>query len=39
MSAVSTAVAKAAVASGVARKPITDWKAYSEQLLRRAAGM
>ena len=39
MSAVSTAVAKAAVASGVARKPITDWKAYSERLLRRAAGM
>ena len=39
MSAVSTAVAKAAVASGVARKPITDWKAYSERLLREAAGM
>ena len=32
---VSMAVAKAAVASGVASKPITDWEAYSEELLSR----
>lgn len=30
---VSIAVAKAAVESGVARKPITDWEAYEKQLL------
>ncbi len=30
---VSTAVAKAAIESGVARKTITDWDAYKEQLL------
>ena len=30
---VSMAVAKAAVESGVARKPITDWAAYEKQLL------
>ncbi len=30
---VSTAVAKAAIASGVARKHITDWDAYKEHLL------
>ena len=30
---VSTAVAKAAIASGVARKTITDWEAYKDQLL------
>ncbi|HIW66202.1 MAG TPA: malate dehydrogenase [Candidatus Alistipes intestinipullorum] len=36
LSAVSTAVAKAAVASGIARKPITDWKAYAERLLKAA---
>ena len=30
---VSTAVAKAAIASGVARKNITDWEKYKEQLL------
>lgn len=29
---VSMAVAKAAIESGVARKPITDWKAYRQQL-------
>lgn len=29
---VSTAVAKAAIESGVARKPITDWKAYALRL-------
>lgn len=29
---VSAAVAKAAVESGVARKPITDWEAYKERL-------
>src|SRR5690606_6557219 len=32
---VSPAVAKAAMDSGVARKPITDWEAYSEELYRR----
>ena len=32
---VSSAVAKAAVDSGVARKPITDWDAYREQLRLR----
>ena len=32
---VSSAVAKAAMDSGVARKPITDWDAYSEQLRLR----
>ena len=32
---VSMAVAKAAVKTGVARKPITDWKAYEEQLKAR----
>ena len=30
---VSTAVAKAAIASGVARKEITDWEEYKEHLL------
>ena len=30
---VSTAVAKAAIASGVARKAITDWEKYKEHLL------
>lgn len=29
---VSMAVAKAAIESGVARKPITDWKAYKQRL-------
>lgn len=29
---VSTAVAKAAIESGVAKKPITDWEAYKNQL-------
>ena len=32
---VSPAVAKAAIASGVARMPITDWEAYENQLLNR----
>jgi malate dehydrogenase (oxaloacetate-decarboxylating)(NADP+) len=33
--AVAPAVAKAAVESGVARKPITDWEAYESELYRR----
>lgn len=33
--AVSPAVAKAAIESGVARKPITDWEAYEGELYRR----
>jgi malate dehydrogenase (oxaloacetate-decarboxylating)(NADP+) len=32
---VSSAVAKAAIESGVARKVITDWEAYNEELLSR----
>ena len=32
---VSTAVAKAAIASGVARKVITNWEAYNEELRKR----
>lgn len=32
---VSPAVAKAAMESGVAQKPITDWKAYREELQKR----
>jgi malate dehydrogenase (oxaloacetate-decarboxylating)(NADP+) len=32
---VSTAVARAAMDSGVAKKPITDWEAYESELLRR----
>ncbi|RYE25435.1 MAG: NADP-dependent malic enzyme [Sphingobacteriales bacterium] len=32
---VSPAVAKAAIESGVARKPITDWEAYEAELYRR----
>jgi len=32
---VSTAVAQAAMASGVARKPITDWNEYEAELHRR----
>ncbi|GHT14995.1 NADP-dependent malic enzyme [Bacteroidia bacterium] len=35
ISTVSIAVAKAAIASGVARKTITDWDAYENQLQRR----
>lgn len=35
MTNVSMAVAKAAIASGVARKTITDWDAYAEELKRR----
>lgn len=35
--AVSSAVAKAAIESGVARKNITDWDAYAEQLRARIA--
>lgn len=37
LSVVSTAVAKAAVESGVARKPVTDWEAYAERLQKEAA--
>lgn len=32
ISTISVAVAKAAIESGVARKTITDWKAYAEEL-------
>lgn len=32
ISTISVAVAKAAIDSGVARKTITDWKAYAEEL-------
>jgi len=32
---VPPAVAKAAMESGVARKPITDWQAYEDQLMER----
>ncbi len=32
---VATAVAKAAVESGVARAPISDWEEYKKQLIRR----
>jgi malate dehydrogenase (oxaloacetate-decarboxylating)(NADP+) len=35
---VSSAVAKAAIDSGVARKIITDWDAYIEELKRRLGG-
>lgn len=35
ISVVSMAVAKAAVETGVARKPITDWDAYKKQLQAR----
>ncbi|MES2828197.1 MAG: NADP-dependent malic enzyme [Bacteroidota bacterium] len=35
---VSSAVAKAAIESGVARKIITDWDAYIEELKRRLGG-
>lgn len=35
MTNVSMAVAKAAIESGVARKQITDWDAYAEELKRR----
>ncbi|RZK80151.1 MAG: NADP-dependent malic enzyme [Pedobacter sp.] len=35
---VSLAVAKAAIESGVARKVITDWDTYEEQLKRRLGG-
>ena len=34
---VSTAVARAAVESGVARRPITDWDAYAAELQRKYA--
>lgn len=33
---VSTAVAKAAMESGVARKPVADWTAYENELYRRS---
>ncbi len=35
ITSVAPAVAKAAMDSGVARKEITDWEAYKEELLRR----
>ncbi|ADB38924.1 NADP-dependent malic enzyme [Spirosoma linguale] len=35
LSTVAPAVAKAAIESGVARSPITDWEAYEHQLARR----
>lgn len=35
ISTVSMAVAKAAISSGVARKVITDWDSYEEELTRR----
>jgi malate dehydrogenase (oxaloacetate-decarboxylating)(NADP+) len=35
---VSSAVAKAAIDSGVARKVITDWEAYTEELKKRLGG-
>lgn len=35
LSTVAPAVAKAAIDSGVARQPITDWEAYEHQLARR----
>jgi malate dehydrogenase (oxaloacetate-decarboxylating)(NADP+) len=35
ITAVSPAVAKAAIESGVARKTITDWEEYSDELRRR----
>ncbi|PTN08468.1 NADP-dependent malic enzyme [Mangrovibacterium marinum] len=35
ISTISTAVAKAAVESGVARKTLTNWEAYSDELDRR----
>lgn len=38
MTNVSSAVAKAAIESGVARKIITDWDAYIEELKRRIGG-
>ncbi|TDQ10070.1 NADP-dependent malic enzyme [Pedobacter metabolipauper] len=38
MTNVSAAVAKAAIDSGVARKIITDWDAYTEELKRRLGG-
>jgi len=38
MTNVSTAVAKAAIDSGVARKVITDWDAYTEELKHRLGG-
>lgn len=38
MTNVSTAVARAAIDSGVARRVITDWDAYQEELKRRLGG-
>jgi malate dehydrogenase (oxaloacetate-decarboxylating)(NADP+) len=34
---VSSAVAKAAIESGVAKKPITDWAKYEQELKNRGA--
>jgi malate dehydrogenase (oxaloacetate-decarboxylating)(NADP+) len=38
LSTVAPAVAKAAIDSGVARQPITDWDAYESELHRRLGG-
>ena len=35
---VSTAVAKAAIETGVARKNISDWKKYESELRQRVGG-
>ena len=35
LTAVSCAIAKAAMETGVARKPITDWKGYAKSLVER----
>ncbi len=35
ISEIPPAVAKAAMESGVAKKPITDWEAYREALIER----
>ena len=37
--AVTTAVARAAVESGVARRPVADWDAYAEELRQRSDAM
>ncbi len=38
ITAVSPAVAKAAIDSGIARKTITDWAVYEEDLMKRLGG-
>ena len=39
LTAVSVAVARAAVESGVAQHPITDWDAYAAALVQRMAAL